>query len=319
MSGLPPALQDAISDFCSEARGADIAQRAAAQSASYRGGGGSLRAVSDQDDVAAYLTARLPATYAATRAALDAVRMRSPAFHPQSLLDFGAGPGTASWAAMEIWPEIESVAMQDHNAHFAEAARTLVTGSPHAALRQAQITAEFAGDRKFDLVIAAYVISEIAESRIAEFVSRLWSACRGILVIVEPGTPVGFQRVLHARQALLETQAMIAAPCPGEVRCPMTGGDWCHFTVRLPRTRDHMRAKNANVPFEDEKFSYVAAARDGVMLTVPAPRIIAPVVSTKAGSRFRLCTENGISDVDIPRRNAAEYRRRRRKNWGDVF
>lgn len=319
MSGLPPRLQDAISDFCSEARGADIAQRAAAQSARYRTGGGSLSAVSDQDDVAAYLTARLPATYAATRAALDTVRMRAPAFHPQSLLDFGAGPGTASWAAIDIWPGVKSVTMQDHNPHFAEAARALVAESPHAALRQAQITTAIPRDRGFDLVIAAYVFSEIAESRIAEIVSRLWSICRGILVIVEPGTPVGFQRVLQARQALLETQAMIAAPCPGEVRCPMTGGDWCHFAVRLPRTRDHMRAKNAQVPYEDEKFSYVAAARDGGVLTPSAPRIIAPVVSTKAGSRFRLCTENGISDVDIPRRNAAEYRRHRRKNWGDVF
>jgi ribosomal protein RSM22 (predicted rRNA methylase) len=278
-----------------------------------------LNAVSDQNDIAAYLTARLPATYAATRAALTAVRMRAPAFHPHSLLDFGAGPGTASWAATEIWPGIESVAMQDHNAHFVEAARALVANSPHPALRQAQITTAVSGGGKFDLIIAGYVISEIAESRVAEIVSRLWSVCRGILVIVEPGTPAGFQRVLHARQALLQTQAMIAAPCPGEVTCPMAGGDWCHFTVRLPRTRDHMRAKNANVPFEDEKFSYVAAARAGMMLTAPAPRIVAPVMTTKAGSRFPLCTQHGISEVDIPRRDPAEYRRHRRKNWGDVF
>jgi len=319
VSGLPPALQDAISGFCGTARGRDIAQRAAAQSSCYRGGGGSLHAVSDQNDVAAYLTARLPATYAATHAALSAVQIRAPAFHPQSLLDFGAGPGTASWAATEIWPGIESVVMHDHNSHFAEAARILAAESPHAALQQAQFTTTGSGDRRFDLVIAAYVISEIAESRVPEFAWPLWSICRGILVIVEPGTPTGFQRVLHARHALLQQQAMIAAPCPGEVPCPMAGNDWCHFAVRLPRTRDHMRAKNASVPYEDEKFSYVAAARDGVVLTASAPRIIAPVANTKAGSRFRLCTENGISEVDIARRDPAEYRRHRRKNWGDLF
>ena len=319
MSGLPPALQDAISDFCSTARGPEIAQRAAAQSACYRAGGGSLRAVSDHSDIAAYLTVRLPATYAAIHAALGAIRARAPEFHPQSVLDFGAGPGTASWAAVEVWPGIESVEMYDHNAHFAEAARVLIAGSRHSALRQAQITTEFPESSTFDLVIAGYVISEIAESRIAEFISRLWRVCRGILVIVEPGTPAGFRRVLHARQALLEGEAMLAAPCPGEVQCPMTGSDWCHFAVRLPRTRDHMRAKNANVPFEDEKFSYVAAACVGTALTAAGPRIIAPVVNTKAGSRFRLCTESGISDVDIPRRDPAEYRRHRRKTWGDVF
>ena len=306
-------------DFCGATRGAEIVRRAAAQSACYRAGGGSLRAVSDRNDVAAYLTARLPATYAAIHAALNAVRIRAPEFHPRSLLDFGAGPGTASWAAMEIWPEIETVEMHDHNAHFAESARALIGASRYSALREAQIAREFSEQRGFDLVIAGYVISEIAQSRAAEFVSRLWSICRGILVTVEPGTPAGFQRVLHARQTLLQAQAMIAAPCPGEVQCPMTGSDWCHFSVRLPRSRDHMRAKNADVPFEDERFSYVAAARAGIALAAPAARIVSPVVTAKAGSRFRLCTENGISVVDIPRRDPAEYRRHRRKNWGDLF
>jgi ribosomal protein RSM22 (predicted rRNA methylase) len=51
----------------------------------------------------------------------------------------------------------------------------------------------------------------------------------------------------------------------------------------------------------------------------PAPRIIAPVVNRKARARFRLCTENGISDVDIPRRDSAEYRRHRRRDWGELF
>ena len=319
MSGLPPALQDAIFEFCSTVRGRQIAQRAAVQSVCYRSGGGSLRAVSDDNDVAAYLTVRLPATYAATRAALGAVQMRAPEFAPKSLLDFGAGPGTASWAAMDVWPGIEHIELHDHNARFAAAAGVLAAASPHPALRATQIARELPGDRKFDLVIAGYAVSENAESRIAELVSQLWSICRGILVIVEPGTPAGFRRVLHARQILLHDWAMIAAPCPGEVPCPMAGDDWCHFTVRLPRTRDHMRAKNANVPFEDEKFSYVAAARDGVVLTEAVPRIVAPVVNTKAGSRFRLCTEKGISELDLARRNAAEYRRRRRKTWGDVF
>ena len=37
--------------------------------------------------------------------------------------------------------------------------------------------------------------------------------------------------------------------------------DWCHFTQRLPRSRAHKQIKEADVPFEDEKFSYVALTR----------------------------------------------------------
>jgi hypothetical protein len=62
VSGLPLALREAIFTFCDTARGPEIAERAAAQSACFRAGGGSLATVTDYPDVAAYLTARLPPT-----------------------------------------------------------------------------------------------------------------------------------------------------------------------------------------------------------------------------------------------------------------
>jgi ribosomal protein RSM22 (predicted rRNA methylase) len=80
-----------------------------------------------------------------------------------------------------------------------------------------------------------------------------------------------------------------------------------------------MRAKDARVPYEDEKFSYVAAVRETVALKPSEPRIIAPVISGKAGSRFRLCTAEGISEIEIPRRDKAAYRLHSRKDWGDLF
>ena len=44
--------------------------------------------------------------------------------------------------------------------------------------------------------------------------------------------------------------------------CPMRD-DWCHFAVRLPRSAAHRAAKGAKRGFEDEKFTYVVAVRDG--------------------------------------------------------
>jgi ribosomal protein RSM22 (predicted rRNA methylase) len=53
----------------------------------------------------AYAAARLPGTYAALRAVLaEAAATAPPGWRPASVLDFGAGPGTAALAARAVWP-----------------------------------------------------------------------------------------------------------------------------------------------------------------------------------------------------------------------
>lgn len=48
------------------------------------------------------MAARMPACYAAVYKVLEEVSMRLPLFNPESMLDFGSGPGTAIWAAHEV-------------------------------------------------------------------------------------------------------------------------------------------------------------------------------------------------------------------------
>ncbi len=129
--GLPDALQDAIARFTENVPPKELAARAASLSERYRGGSGSHTAIADDRDVAAYLTTRLPATYAAMAAVLGAVKERAPQFAPAHVLDAGAGPGTASWAATESWPQLQSITMLDRNPHLLAAARTLANASPH--------------------------------------------------------------------------------------------------------------------------------------------------------------------------------------------
>ena len=96
----------------------------------------------------------------------------------------------------------------------------------------------------------------------------------------------------------------------------MTGDDWCHFAVRLPRSRAHMHAKAARLPFEDEKFAYLALARSGE--TTGGARILAPPQDSKAGLTLRLCAKAGQSLVAVPRRDKDRYRTLRRAGWGDL-
>src|SRR6202044_2724366 len=84
-------------------------------SQTYRGGGGS-GGIRSETDALAYALARMPATYAAVTASLTALRQITPDFAPVTLLDVGAGPGTATWAAAEAFSSLRTFTLLDANA-----------------------------------------------------------------------------------------------------------------------------------------------------------------------------------------------------------
>jgi ribosomal protein RSM22 (predicted rRNA methylase) len=326
---LPAAFQDAIARLTDQIPPKELAARSASLTQSYRGGAGSEAAIRDDHDIAAYLTTRLPATYAAMAAVLDAVHERVAQFVPQTVLDAGAGPGTASWAASEVWPSLRAITMLDRHPRLLGTARTLAQSSDRPALATAQFVSDGLLDGAFlatpvepdtyDLVLAGYTLAELPPERVDSAARTLWSACRGVLVIVEPGTPAGFARILACRAALLVVGARIVAPCPAPYPCPIISPGWCHFARRLPRSRAHLRAKSAEVPFEDEKFSYLAVAREGVELAPVAARIIAPPRAEKPGIRLRLCTDAHIVERAVLKRDKPAFKAISRKSWGDSF
>ncbi|HYM18598.1 MAG TPA: small ribosomal subunit Rsm22 family protein [Micropepsaceae bacterium] len=325
MSGseLPIELRQAIKAFIRDIPQAELSRHARAMSESYRKGRHSDNAVRDDEDVAAYLATRLPATYAAVTSALEASTGRASSFAPQSLLDVGAGPGTASWAAIEAWPSLRSITLLDSNPRFLAAAETLAHASTSPVLRSARLlrsdVAALDPASRFDAVIAVYALGELSEPAYSGAVQKSWGACGGLFLIVEPGTPSGFARVLSARKLLLDEGANVVSPCAGAYGCPMTAPQWCHFTVRLARSRAHRQAKDADVPFEDEKFSYVAVARESIALERIAGRIVAPPRRFKPEMRLTVCADGAISEHIIPSRTKAAFKAAAKKHWGDAI
>jgi ribosomal protein RSM22 (predicted rRNA methylase) len=161
------------------------------------------------------------------------------------------------------------------------------------------------------------VLAELPQASAAATARHLWESAAQLLVLVEPGTPDGFARIGAARAALIEAGAQVAAPCTHDNICPMSGDDWCHFSQRLPRSRDHMRLKDARVPFEDERYSYVAVTRQPIAR--PAARILAPPSEAKPGLTFKLCDASGLRAQFVAARDKDAYRRVRKLGWGDLF
>jgi len=160
------------------------------------------------------------------------------------------------------------------------------------------------------------VIAEIGETDRRALIASMWEKTRDTLLVVEPGTPTGYGRIIAAREQLIALGAHVAAPCPHDGKCPLIAPDWCHFAQRLPRLRAHKQVKGVELPFEDEKFSYLALTRTPVA-SHPA-RVLAQPVANKVKVTAKLCTPEGLAIAKIPRRAKAHYARARRWRWGDA-
>ncbi|CCE06279.1 conserved hypothetical protein [Bradyrhizobium sp. STM 3843] len=315
---LPAAVKAALEAKLQGQSRQDAAARAARISQAYRGGGPSGGIASEADAVA-YAVVRMPATYAAVAACLNALIEMRPEFAPTSLLDVGAGPGTASFAAAEAFASLASFRALDANPVLRALALELAAGAHRLndldyTLGPTRTQLDHAAPA--DLVIASYMIGELPESEREALAATLWIKTRDTLLLVEPGTPAGYQRVIAARAQLIAAGAHVAAPCPHDHACPLAAPDWCHFAQRLARSRAHKQIKGVELPYEDEKFSYVALTRQPVPQR-PVARVLAPPALGKAAVAAKLCCADGVArTVTVPRRDKTAFAAARRWDWG---
>jgi ribosomal protein RSM22 (predicted rRNA methylase) len=144
---------------------------------------------------------------------------------------------------------------------------------------------------------------------------RLWALTADILVIIEPGTSAGWQRILDARRQLIAHGAHVIAPCPHASACPLQPPDWCHFAQRVARSRLHRQAKTAELSWEDEKFSYIAVSRTPI--SSAAARIIARPRKAGGHVTLKLCRADGsVGQKLFSRRDGAPFKRAWRSDWG---
>jgi ribosomal protein RSM22 (predicted rRNA methylase) len=318
---LPPLLRRNVDRVLNGAGLADVAVAAAALSQRYRDEHRDHNLyVRSERDALAYLAVRLPATYAAVRASFAAVAQARPDFAPKTVLDVGAGPGTALWAAADCWPGLADALLLEASPIFRACGEELVREAdlPPVSWRLADVAAATMDCAPRDLVSLAYVLNELAPAARESVLQRLWEATADTLVVVEPGTPAGWERIRAARRQLIEAGAHVLAPCPHASACPLHAPDWCHFAERVARSRLHRLAKGAEVPWEDEKFSYVAFSRRPAVAA--AARVIARPRKGSGRITLKLCQPDGSAGEELfSRRTGTVFKRARRSDWGSAI
>lgn len=264
MAGLPMELSSALQALAEEAGGARLEKDARMISEAYRMRTGTgKRLLTREGEAAAYAAARMPATYEAAHAAIHSALMAS-GLAPRTLLDCGAGTGAATWAADGLLELDQIMCLEREDAMRAVGVRLMRAGGGalQSAVWQAFDLTDAQPLPKAALVVEGYMLGELAEDMRLPVARRLWDACTEMLVLIEPGTPQGFANLAAVRRELAGLGAYVAAPCPsGSMSCPMSGEDWCHFAVRVQRTKLHKQLKGGDAPYEDEKYCYLALTR----------------------------------------------------------
>ncbi|KAK8918907.1 hypothetical protein KSP39_PZI021056 [Platanthera zijinensis] len=237
-----------------------------------------------EDETVAYVASRMPAVYTACHRVLKEVHRRLPDFSPASMLDFGAGPGSAIWAMREVWPKtLERVNLVEPSKDMQRVAQCLLSDLKGVPIIHSYDDIQTLNrnlnkhERGHDLVISSYALGEIPSlSDRITIVRQLWDLTRDVLVLLEPGTPHGSKIIQQMRSYILwmakrkcrkckksnnmpseekaivdarasTNDAFVVAPCSHDGQCPLeNSGKYCHFVQRLERTSSQRAYKLSN-------------------------------------------------------------------------
>jgi ribosomal protein RSM22 (predicted rRNA methylase) len=315
MATLPDKLREKIDTLLHGISTEELAQHYKSMSDRYRrlSTTGGFQ-IANRHEALAYMTARMPATYGALAHVLAQIGQSLPDFTPETILDIGAGPGTATQACFAAWPDIRQATLIEPNAHLRDLSKALLTEAPCTFHAHSLSIASL--DIPHDLVLLSYVLNELPEAEMLKNLERLWAVTAKTLVIIEPGTPLGYELIIKIRDRLIAAGASIAAPCPHQGTCPLVGTDkWCHFSTRIDRSSAHRRMKNSDgLSYEDEKFSYLVATR--LPPRLPAARILGHPHGNKLVT-LELCKADGTHTNRVFSKRDGFYKQAGKVKWGD--
>ena len=316
---LPFALKAAIEEKCAAHPTADLIAAARNISERYRNESGhGKRLLTEDVEALSYAVVRMPATFGAVSTAL---RHTLDCFEAPiaTVLDVGAGTGAATWAVHEaVEGPLDITCLEREEAMIRLGSGLMAEDEVLSQVRWVRHDLAAAPvSQKADLVIASYALNELSEDKRAEVLRNLWDCAEKLLLIIEPGTPVGFAQLRKARETLIALGGHVAAPCVHQEECPLPADDWCQFTARVARSRLHKLLKGGDVPYEDEKFSYLAVAKESAR---PAEcRILRHPQKESGCITLRLCTQEGIQDKAVTKRQGELFKRARKADSGDAF
>ena len=257
---------------------------------------------SDIEQIQSYVFTRFPATYSVC---LKLFNQYLSTTSINSILDWGCGVGTASLALSQIFKNLEYFLVEQDALAKNYAEQFLKHFFPSNSLHTSI-------PDNIDLSVFSYSLGEVESWEI--ILDEIWPKTE-YLLIIEPGTPKHFDNLLKIRNYMLLKGAHIWGPCCHTKECPLLKNDWCHFGLKVERSKDHRLLKDAKLGYEQEAYSYLFFAKKPV--TPDFGRIVSKPRIHGGHINLKLCNQEGEIVNKIFGRSMHEYKYLKKKQWGD--
>ncbi len=267
-------------------------------------------------DALVYASIRMPATYGVCYEVLEHVKEFFD-FDIDDVVDIGSGTGSASFASFDIFRPKKIMCLET-NPFMRKVGEYLFKDEEiNDAASYIEFDLNDGLNTCGDLLVSSFVLNELSQSDREKAIIDMFNHTNKVLVIIEPGTPKGFQIIKEVRKILLDKGGYIIAPCPHMNKCPIEENDWCHFSSRISRSKLHKLLKEGDAPFEDEKYSYIAISK--LECHRAENRVMRHPIINKGFVNLEVCSSDGYKKVTITRKEKDKYKMAKKLKVGDTF
>lgn len=316
---LPIEIKKYIENELNKINKNDLYDKAKAISVNYRANEGKgERLLKSEDEAIAYAISRMPATYGAVYSSLkNSLEIYSPSI--KTVADIGAGTGTATIAINELL-NVDKIECFEREDSMQKVGKNIFDNYNDLSYKTNWRKLDICSDEiteKYDLVVTSYMLNEISDEQKGIIIEKLWKISNKMLLIVEPGTIVGYKNIINAKQKLIGMGSKVIAPCKND-ECKLPKDDWCNFSCRVQRTKKHKELKEGNAPYEDEKYMYLAVSKEEFDKT-DKKRILRHPMIYSGFVKLKVCGKEEISEITISKKDKEKFKIARKSKAGDLI